>query len=78
LNARKTRQKENSCSNISSQLKEKAPLYRRIYTRGLFHKEIKHAKISRLPRSVMELDLSNLVRVFELLLKWDLDAGRSD
>lgn len=30
-----------------------------------------------LPRSVVELDHSNLVRVFELLLKWDRDAGRS-
>jgi DNA polymerase III delta subunit len=30
-----------------------------------------------LPRSVQNLDLSNLVRVFELLLKWDRDAGRS-
>jgi hypothetical protein len=30
-----------------------------------------------LPRSVVELDHSHLVRVFELLLKWDRDAGRS-
>lgn len=30
-----------------------------------------------LPRSVLKLDLSNVVRAFELLLKWDRDAGRS-
>ncbi len=30
-----------------------------------------------LPTRVQNLDLSNVVRVFEMLIRWDRDAGRS-